>query len=81
MIKRCPGTGVPGRSTLELIIRFLILDINHDGTILSGTKVLEKYFSGEIKIGNHDMKVELASVVYKSVGTVITNDISSITNP
>ena len=50
-------------------------------TILSGTKVLEKYFSGEIKIGNHDMKVELASVVYKSVGTVITNDISSITYP
>ena len=42
---------------------------------------IEKYFSGEIKIGNHDMKVELASVVYKSVGTVITNDISSITNP
>ena len=81
MIKRCPGTGVPGRPTLELIIRFVILDINHDGAILSGTKVLEKYFSSEIKIGNHDMKVELASVVYKSVGTVITNDISSITNP
>ena len=37
----------------------------------------EKYFSDEIKIGNHDMKAELASVVYKSVGIVIS-DVTSV---
>ena len=84
MIKRCPESRdqvVPVQSTLELIIRFFYLEykprwyLPPDSVVTSTSR--EKYFSDEIKIGNHDMKAELASVVYKSVGIVIS-DVTSV---